>query len=64
MADEAGEYKDVEDTSDIEKLIADSFQFERKNTLKKVYLSLKGYLSEGNSLIQLAKLLAHTLFKS
>jgi hypothetical protein len=54
LADEAKEYKDVEDTSDIEKLIADSFQFERKNTLKKVYLSLKGYLSEGNSLIQLS----------
>jgi hypothetical protein len=54
LTDEAGEYKDVEDTSDIEKLIADSFQFERKNTLKKVYLSLKGYLSEGNSLMNLA----------
>lgn len=54
LADEAGEYKDVEDTSDIEKLIADSFQFEKKTILKKVYLSLKGYLSEGNSLTELS----------
>ena len=54
LTDEAGEYKDVEDTSDIEKLIADSFQFEKKTILKKVYLSLKGYLSEGNSLTELS----------
>jgi hypothetical protein len=54
LADEAEEYKDVEDTSDIEKLIADSFQFEKKTILKKVYLSLKGYLSEGNSLTELS----------
>lgn len=54
LADEAEEYKDVEDTSDIEKLITDSFQFEKKTILKKVYLSLKGYLSEGNSLIDLS----------
>lgn len=54
LAAEAEEYKDVEDTSDIEKLIADSFQFEKKTVLKKVYLSLKGYLSEGNSLMELS----------
>ena len=54
LADDAEDYKDVEDTSEIEKLIKDSFQFEKKTILKKVYFSLKGYLTEGNSLSELS----------
>lgn len=55
LEDDADEYKDVTDTSEIEELIKDSFnsKFDRKTTVRKVYYSLKGYLLEGNNITEL-----------
>lgn len=50
LSDEAPGYKDVTDTSEIEELIKDHFNFERKISVKKVYYSLKGYLLEGGNI--------------
>lgn len=51
LEDEAGEYKDVEGDSDIEKLMQESL--ERRNTVGKIYYSIKGYMSEGGKLEEL-----------
>lgn len=51
LKDEAGEYKDVKDPSEIEQLMKDSYNFiERKNTVSKLFFSIKGYLQEGGTI--------------
>ena len=48
LEDEAGEYKDVEGDADIEKLMQESL--ERRNTVGKIYYSIKGFMSEGGKI--------------
>jgi len=51
LQDEAGEYKGLENDADIEKMMQESL--ERKNSVGKIYYSIKGFLSEGGRIDEL-----------
>jgi hypothetical protein len=51
LQDEAGEYKGLENDSDIEKMMQESL--ERKSSVGKIYYSIKGFISEGGRIDEL-----------
>ena len=54
LKDEAGEYKGVEGDVEIEKLMQESI--ERKGTVRKIFYSIKGFISEGGTIEEMEKM--------